>query len=462
MDGGPDRHRDGAHEAERLGPVPPLPDQPPPVVPSPARAPGGGLRRLGSLVVVDVAPLRRHRDFRLLFASQTVSELGSFLTFVAVPYQAFQLTGSSLIVGLISLAELLPILLVSFVGGALADARDRRRLVQLAEIGGGLSAGLLLANALLSEPRVAILFVAAAVGAAAYAILRPALDSMVPRLVERDELQGASALASFRMNTAAIAGPAIAGVLIATVGISATYAIDAGTYAVSFVLLGVMRRMPPPENAERPSLRRVVEGLRYARSRPELLGTYTVDIVAMLFGMPIALFPAFAEEFGGPGVLGLLYAAPSIGSIAASLTSGWTRRVHRHGLAVVIAAGVWGVGITAFGLSPGLPLALASLALAGAADSVSGIFRSTIWNQTIPDHLRGRMAGIEMISYTGGPLLGNVESGVVAAFAGIRASAVSGGILCIVGVAGVALATPALLRYDARMHPAGAASDRGA
>jgi MFS family permease len=208
--------------------------------------------------------------------------------------------------------------------------------------------------------------------------------------------------------------------------------------------------VPPPPGAERPSLRRIAEGFRYARSRPELVGTYGVDIVAMFFGMPTALFPAFALEFGGPGVLGLLYAAPSVGSLVATATSGWTRRVHRHGLAVILAAGAWGVGILLLGLAPNLPLALAALAFAGAADMVSGIFRSTIWNQTIPDRLRGRLAGIEQVSYSSGPLLGDVEAGVVGSLVGVRASLVSGGVLCVLGVAATALLLPAFRRYDAR------------
>jgi MFS family permease len=173
-------------------------------------------------------------------------------------------------------------------------------------------------------------------------------------------------------------------------------------------------------------------------------------MVAMFFGMPMALFPAFAEDLGGPGVLGLLYAAPSVGSFAVTLTSGWVSHVHRHGAAVVIAAMFWGLGIIAFGLAPGLALALAGLVVAGAADMVSGIFRMTIWNQTIPDHLRGRLAGIEQISYSSGPMLGNLEAGVVGSLAGIRASAVSGGILCVVGVAVTAFFLPAFWRYDSR------------
>ena len=248
--------------------------------------------------------------------------------------------------------------------------------------------------------------------------------------------------------------------MIATLGLPLTYALDVLTFGASLAALALMRAVPPPPEAEPPSLRRIAEGLRYAWGRPELMGTYGVDVVAMFFGMPMALFPAFAEQFGGAGALGLLYAAPSAGSLLATLTSGWTNHVHRHGIAVIWAAGAWGVAIVGLGFAPNLALALAALAAAGAADMISGIFRSTIWNQTIPDHLRGRLAGIEQVSYSTGPLLGNVEAGVVASLAGLRASIVSGGVLCVVGVALAALALPGFRRYDAREYEAAAAPAR--
>jgi MFS family permease len=241
-------------------------------------------------------------------------------------------------------------------------------------------------------------------------------------------------------------------VLIAGAGLPAAYALDVLTFAASLVALWFMRAVPPPPEAARPSVHGVVEGIRYAWSRQELLGTYGVDIIAMFFGMPMALFPAIAEEFGGAGVLGLLYAAPAVGSLLATVTSGWVGRVNRHGLAIVIAAAVWGAAIAGFGLAPNLPLALAGLVVANGADMVSGIFRMTIWNQTIPDRLRGRLAGIEQVSYTSGPLLGNLEAGVVASLASVRASVVSGGVLCVVGVVLAAIALPAFRRYDARSH----------
>ena len=423
-------------EAERLGPGPPI-------------APSG-LRRMLGRATIDFGPLRRRRDFRLLFIGQAVSLFGSEITFVALPYQAYHLTGSSLVVGLLGLAELVPLLGAAFIGGALADAFDRRRMMQLTELSFALASLVLVANALLPHPHVWVLFAVSVVQATLSGLQRPSLDALTPRLVERGELMAAGALTSFRMTLGGIAGPALGGVLLATVGLATTYAVDTATFVVSLAALRMMRAVPPPPEAEPPSLRRIAEGLRYAGSRQELMGTYIVDIVAMFFGMPMALFPAAATHLGGPGVLGLLYAAPAVGSLLATVTSGWTAHVHRHGAAVCVAAAVWGAGIVVFGLAPGLGLALAGLVLAGAADMISGIFRTVIWNQTIPDHLRGRLAGIEQVSYSTGPLLGNVESGVVASLASLRASIVSGGVLCIAGVAVAALALPAFWRYDAR------------
>jgi MFS family permease len=427
-----------SHEGERLAPAPPVPE--------------GGIRRLVRLATIDVGPLRRHRDFRLLWVGQGVSFFGSMVTYVAIPYQVFRLSGSSLVVGLLGLVELVPLLGTAFVGGALADALDRRWMVRVTELSLAGASGVLVVNALLPSPQLWLLFVVAALMAGLDGLQRPSLEALLPRLVTREELPAASALSSLRMNVGMIAGPAVGGGLIALAGLPATYGFDVCTFVVSLGALSLMRAVPPPPDADRPSLRGIVEGFRYARSRPELIGTYGVDMIAMFFGMPNALFPALADDLGGAGALGLLYAAPSIGSFLVIATSGWTSRVQRHGAAVCVAATVWGLGIALLGVAPSLPLAVAALALAGGADMVSGIFRSVIWNETIPDRLRGRLAGIEQVSFSTGPLLGNVEAGAVASAFGLRASVVSGGVLCVVGVVAAVALLPAFWRYDARRH----------
>ena len=418
---------------------------------------GGRVRRLLRAAALDVTPLRRHRDFRLLYAGRLVSFFGNMITYVAIPYQAYALTHSPLAIGLFGVVQLVPLLALAFVGGALADAVDRRRMVQLTELALAALSGVLLLNALLPHPLVWVLYVVAALAAGLDALQRPSLDALLPRLVEHDELAAAGALVSLRSTFAQILGPAVAGLLIATIGLPSTYGVDVLTFVGSLVALNLMHAVPPPPDAERPSLARVVEGLRYAWSRPELMGTYLVDMVAMFFGMPVALFPALAVVYaqGGSGIpaataLGLLYSAPAVGAFVASATSGWTGRIHRHGLAVILAASGWGVAIACMGFVSSLPLALLFLALAGGADMISGLFRGVIWNQTIPDALRGRLASIELISYSSGPLLGDVEAGAVATVFTPRFSVAAGGILCVAGVGLLALALPRFRRYDHR------------
>jgi len=411
-------------------------------------------RRWWHMATVDFTPLRRHGDFRLLFIGRFVSFFGSMISSVAFPYQVYQLTHSVLLVGALGVLEFAAILAFAFVGGALADARDRRAMVLLSEAALMACSLALAGNAALAHPQVWLLFVVATAWGVLDALQRPSLDALLPRLVEKNELAAAAALGSIRGTLGQILGPAIGGVLIAVFGLPFTYLVDVGTFLVGLACLGLMRAVPPPIDAERPSLRRVVEGLRYARSRQELIGTYLVDMTAMFFGMPMALFPAIAQEFGGPQVLGLLYAAPAVGSFLFSATSGWTNQVHRHGMGVIVAATAWGVAIVGFGLSPSLGPALFFLGLAGAADMMSGVFRSVIWNQTIPDSLRGRLASIEMLSYTSGPALGNFEAGLVASIFNVRVSVVSGGVLCVIGCVLCAAVLPLFRRYDARLYHA--------
>ena len=398
---------------------------------------------------LDLTPLRTSRDFRLVFAGGTISTLGSFVTYVTIPFQVARITGDPLAVGLLGVFELVPLLVMAFVGGALADYLDRRLLVRGGEFALAALSAVLLVNAFAATPHLWLLYTVAALTAAVDGVQRPALEAMIPRLVTPGELPATMALQSLRWQVAELTGPALAGLLISAFDLTWVYAFDLLTFAVSLVCLTLVRAVPPPPAADRPSLGAVVTGLRYARSRPELLGTYLVDINAMFFGMPQALFPFMAAQLGGPRVLGLLYAAPAAGSMLATLGSGWTARVHRHGLMVLIAAALWGAGIVGVGLSHVLWLTLFCLAFAGGADMVSGIFRGIIWNQTIPDHLRGRLAGIEMLSYTTGPMLGQLRSGAMARTRlGVGGSIWLGGALCVGGTVALAAALPRFLRYD--------------
>ena len=290
--------------------------QPDSLIASETVAPEGmGLRRRLTALAVDVTPLRESREFRLLFIGQGVSFAGSMITYVAVPFQVYQLTRSSLVVGLVSLAELVPILLMSFVGGALADAVDRRRMVRITQISACGVVCVLVVNAALPHPQLWVLFVVVIAAAGVDSLERPSLDALVPRIVSRDRLTAAAALESLRGNLGQVLGPPLAGILIATVGLPATYGVDVATFLVATLALTLMRAVPPAPDAEGVSLRAAIAGLRYAAGRQDLLGSYLVDINAMFFGMPMALFPQIASGLGGPAVLGLLYTAPSVGSL---------------------------------------------------------------------------------------------------------------------------------------------------
>ena len=314
-------------------------------------------------MLLDIAPLRRHRDFRLLFFGQFVSFFGSMITYVAVPYQVYQLTSSSLVVGLLGTVQLVPLLLFGLWGGAYADAMDRRRLLIGAEALLSLISLGFAANAMLARPSVVAIFVLTALMSAVNGFHRPTLEAMSPRLVDRDELPATAALTSLRSSLGAIAGPAVGGLCIAGFGLGMTYLLDVATFAVSLVALARMASMPPAAEAAKPGLRSIVEGLDYARRRPELLGTYVVDIVAMTFAMPMALFPAMAERWGGATAAGWLYSAMSIGSLVTTLLSGWTSRIARRGAAVIVAAALWGVAIVTLGYAPNLTVAVLCLAL---------------------------------------------------------------------------------------------------
>jgi len=415
--------------------------------PSEIREPGL-VRRLA----VDLGPLRRYPAFRRLFIGQTISTFGSEIAAVAAPYQLYQLTHSTLQVGLLSLCELFPLLTLTIAGGAIADAVDRRRMLLITETLLALVALGFAANAALPEPRVWAIYVLTTLAMSVFSLGVAGMNTVIPRLVEPHELLTANAIENVYGSTTNVAGPAVGGLLIAVLGLKGAYLLDAATFAGSLWSIWRLPPLRPLHDVERPSLRTIKEGFRFVRVKPVLLGMFLVDSNAMLFGMPRALFPALAG--GKAGVLGLLYAAPYAGALAASVLSGWIRHVRRQGLVVAIAAAVWGVAIAAFGFSDEtLWLALLMLAAAGAADNVSAVLRGTILWTVTPDHLRGRVSGIEFAQVAATPALGNVEAGLVASLTSVRFSIVSGGLACVVGTFIVALAVPALIHYDARAQP---------
>ena len=400
-------------------------------------------------MLLDLSPLRVSRDYRLLFFGQLVSFFGSMMTFIVVPWQMYQLTQSSAMVGYIYLAEFVPMVVLAFVGGALADFLDKRKMLRLTEVGQTSVTAILLLNSLLPNPRIWVLFVAVALHAGLAAIQRPAFESFIQKVIPPELMSSVMALNSIRYSVGAIVSPAVAGIIATQLSASVAYGIDLATFIASLIAVFMLRHVPPPENAERPSWEGIKKAWRYAFSRQELVGTYFIDIAAMFFAMPQALYPALAVIYGDKYV-GFFPASIAAGALVASLTSGWTKNIHRHGLMVTIAAALWGVAIIFFGLVDSIVPALLFLGAAGFFDMISGIFRGSIWNQTIPNYLRGRLASIEMMSYLTGPMLGSAKMGIVAEKFGVKAALVSGGVLCVVSVVGAALFLPKFLRYDGR------------
>jgi MFS family permease len=400
---------------------------------------------------IDVSPLRESPPFRRLWAGQSISFVGSEIAFVAVAIQLYDLTHSTLDVGLLSLCALVPLLVVPIVGGAIADAVDRRRLLLRTETGLAAVSLLLAGNALLPHPQVWALFAAEAVATTIFSFGTPSMRSLLPRLVAEEQIAAANALEGVYGNLGAVAGPALSGVLVAAIGFPLTFLLDVATFGVSLWSVWRLPALPPAEDADRASLRSIVEGFRYVRTKQALLGIFVVDTNAMVFGMPMALFPAYGAHFGGGArTVGFLYAAPYAGALVASLLSGWVGHVRRQGLGVCLAAAAWGLALVVFGYVDALWPALALLAIAGAADYVSAVLRSTILLTATPDALRGRVSGIEFAQVASAPSLGNLEAGVVASLTSLRFSVVSGGLACIAGTVLCALALPRFIRYDSR------------
>jgi MFS family permease len=412
-------------------------------------------RRYGSVMarlLVDVTPLRTNREFRLLWGGQLVSFLGTQLTVVAVPYQVYRLTHSTLQVGLVSVAGLLPLLAGSLAGGAIIDAFDRRRVMLLAQAFLAVTGVGLIVNAAALHPAVWPLYVVTAVAALLSGVDRPARTAAIPMLVERDELTSAFALWQILIQLGTVVGPALAGLLIAQTGLATVYGIDAVTFLFGMAATLALRPLPPAGDGTPLGLSSVVEGLRYLKADRLLMSTFVIDLDAMIFGLPRAVFPALALGLyhGGAGTVGILFAAPGAGALLGALLTGPIHRVRRQGRAVIGCVVLWGAAMVGLGLVPVLWVGLGCLAVAGAADVVSAVFRSTILQSTVPDELRGRLSATFIAVVTGGPRLGDAEAGVAASFAGPQFAVWSGGAACVVGAAVVAWRMPELLAYDRR------------
>jgi MFS family permease len=407
---------------------------------------------------LDLSPLRGHAQFRLLWSSRTVTLLGTQVSQVALLVQARQLTGSPVLVGLLGAVEVVPLVIFGLYGGVLADRLDRRRLAVWTEAGLCLTAVALTVNAAGPRPLLWPLYVCAAVTMALAALQRPSLDAAVPRLLPEDQLASGSALLSLGASTGAIAGPAIGGVLAAGPGPATAYGLDAVSFGVSVALLLRLRPLPRPagedqagrEQARGPRLSGILAGLSYARGRPDLLGSYLADLAAMLLAYPNSLFPFLAAGLHASWATGLMFSAQATGAALAALTSRWIRRVHRYGRAIALAAGAWGLTAVGLGLAPDLAAALAFLVAGGGADMLSATFRDTLWNQTIPDALRGRLAGVEVLSYGLGPSAGQLRAGAVADLATPRFALWSGGLACVAAVGLTCLALPGFRAQDAQ------------
>ena len=398
--------------------------------------------------VVDISPLRNYRHFRRLWAGQVVSGLGSQLTLVAVSFQAYGLTHSTLVVGLIGLVQLVPLLVGALWGGSLADAIDRKKVLVLTQVAMAAAVGGLVANASLTHPAVWPLFVCTAAGAGFQGVDWPARRAALPMLVAAEDVTAAIALQTTIQQLALVAGPALAGVLIATIGLGAVYGIDAATYAVALVAALLLPALVPSGGGTPMGFRSMAEGFRHLRHEKLLSATYWIDLNAMIFGMPRAVFPALGAGLfgGGAGVVGLLYAAPGAGALIGSLFTGWCSRVRRQGRAIAACVVVWGVTIALFGIIPVLWIGLALLAVAGAADVVSAVFRQAVQQRTVPEHLQGRLSGTFFAVVAGGPRLGDAETGVAAAIGGPQFAVWSGGLACVVGVGVLLWRVPELWR----------------
>ena len=369
------------------------------------------------------------------------------ITYVAAPYQIKELTGSYIAVGLIGIFQIIPLIIFGLYGGSIADRYDRKKVVIWCEIGFLILVSALMLNSISANPSIWLIYLVGMIMAALDGIQRPSLTAMMPRLVKREQLPAAGALDSITHNAGYLVGTSVGGLLVVSVGLSWSYLIDLITYVISGVFLLLLPGIKPLTALSNQHMTSILEGASYAWNRKDLLGTYLIDTAAMVFAFPNALFPFLADQLNSPQALGLLYSSSAIGAIIATSTSGWVKHVKRHGMAVVYAAALWGIGIVIVGLTNSLAIALLGLIIAGAADTISGLFRSLIWNTSVPDELRGRLAGIELLSYSIGPQLGQLRASFSANFFGLQRALISGGLLCTFSVLALARALPDLRNY---------------
>jgi MFS family permease len=400
-------------------------------------------------MLINITPLKKYRDFRFLFAGQLISQLGSMVSYMAVPYQIYELTKSNAMVGALGVVQFVPLVIFGLLGGTYADRMNRRRLILICESILSLCVGLLLLNSLQAQPSVPAIFILVAIMQSVVGFHRPSMEALTQKMVEPRDYASVGALNSFRHSVSAISGPLLGGVLIAAFGLKGAFLFDFISFVGALVCVALMSRVPDPEPSDKSPLADAKAGIKFALSKPELIGTYVIDIVAMIFAFPVALFPAMAEQWGGAQAAGILFSSMAIGSLIATLFSGWSSRVQHHGRVVVIAAALWGVFIIGAGFANTLWVAVACLIIAGGVDMVSALFRGIIWNHSVPNAMRGRLSGIEMISYMTGPLLGNARAGWVAAHSSVSLSLWSGGVICVLGVIITSLLLPKFWNYRA-------------
>ena len=403
-------------------------------------------------LAIDIAPLRTSAAYRRLWIGESISWMGSAMTLIAVPIQVYDITRSSFYVGLIGLVTLVPLVGFGLVGGAIADAVDRRRLLITTQLLLVVSSVLLALQALAGNRNIWLLYALAALVSAVVAVDAPARRSVAPLLLPREQLASAAALGQVVFNLGMVLGPLLAGLVIGIGGVQLAYAVDAASFIASILAAVALPPLPLAGGGTRAGAASLLEGFRFLRGRPTLLMTFVVDLIAMVFGMPRALFPELARvKFGGGDrTIGLLYAAPAVGAMAGALLGGWLGRVNRQGLAVVLAIAVWGGAVVGFGLSPWLWLGALFLATAGFADMVSAVYRTAILQVATPPELLGRLNGVFIVVVAGGPRLGDLEAGGVGRLFGPTVSVVSGGLACIAGVTVAAAFGRRFLQYDAR------------